>query len=473
MNDRIINLTNTGLRPHTGSVFRVFLALLFLLTLTSCYMATDKLAVFARSVLSPQQVDALSGHYHIIELDGDFRSLSFTPRSEPWSYKQESPRVGLVPFYMKHPQQLATANMSFKTFLRSDNGNVFTSHIDGVVVFSHIPGTDLILGSIPEETLQARDELGNMSPPAGEKNKASNTFFILRQDGKAMTVKLFSKSDEGLKRAFPDIKLSSNSPLPTDRVLAYLEKHAAKAIDKEGASIYLRSTQQQKERVEQKFEMAVSENIKKEKAKIARKKAKEDATRLKDEAKALEIARLKAAKVKQTSSGNSNQTRQQMRPLPSRRTDCSDGCVTLCNKSDKTAHIATLHREGGFMCPLSGNGCNVEVEGWWRLKPGQCYQPNMGLFWETYYSVVHISNGTRTYPTWSRDERLLSGDKYRGLSGHSGYSICVKKYDNFHRKISGKPISAFNETCPVGYEKSKVNLYTRGSVDYDLTYSIK
>lgn len=153
---------------------------------------------------------------------------------------------------------------------------------------------------------------------------------------------------------------------------------------------------------------------------------------------------------------------------------CNDGCITLCNKSPKTVHIATLHSTGLFACALSGTGCGVEMEGWWRLKSGECYQPNAALYWETFYSIVHISsNGARAYPSWSKDEALLNGDRSRGLSGYSGYSICVKKNDSFRRKISGRPINAFNETCPAGYEKSKVNLYTRGEVNYDLTYSIK
>ena len=51
--------------------------------------------------------------------------------------------------------------------------------------------------------------------------------------------------------------------------------------------------------------------------------------------------------------------------------------------------------------------------------------------------------------------------------------MCVDKKNAFRRKVSGKVIAAFRETCPAGYEKSPVNLYTRAEAGYDLSYSIK
>ena len=152
--------------------------------------------------------------------------------------------------------------------------------------------------------------------------------------------------------------------------------------------------------------------------------------------------------------------------------DCDNGCITLCNKSSKTITIATANPDGGMTCAFSGSGCRTNTEGWWTLKPGQCYQPNADLYWSTYYSIAHISSdGKWSYPSWPEDKAVLNGRK--GLSGYSGFSICVKKGPAFRREVRGKPITAFNETCPTGYVKSPVNLYTMGEIDYDLTLSIR
>ena len=152
--------------------------------------------------------------------------------------------------------------------------------------------------------------------------------------------------------------------------------------------------------------------------------------------------------------------------------DCDNGCITLCNNSSRKLTIATANPDGGMMCAFSGSGCQTNIEGWWNLEPGQCYEPNADLYWSTYYSIVHISpEGEWSYPSWSVDQDVLNGSK--GLSGYSGFSICVNKNSAFRREVSGKPIVAFNETCPTGYVKSPLNLYTTGEIDYDLTLSIK
>lgn len=157
-----------------------------------------------------------------------------------------------------------------------------------------------------------------------------------------------------------------------------------------------------------------------------------------------------------------------------RADNCANGCITLCNNTEQKVTIATANPKGGLGCAFSGNGCRVAIEGWWNLEPGQCYQPNADLYWSTYYSVVKISpSGDWLYPSWEKDQALLDGDKSKGLSGYSGYSICVNKQKGFRREVSGKMIDAFTEACPAGYKKSLVNLYTSGQVDYDLTYSIK
>ncbi len=153
---------------------------------------------------------------------------------------------------------------------------------------------------------------------------------------------------------------------------------------------------------------------------------------------------------------------------------CNDGCMSLCNKTGNTVWVATLHVKGSLGCAFSGNGCSTISEGWWKLAPGKCFEPDADLFWETYYSIfTKASDGSWRYPQWPKDQALLKGNKYKGLSGYSGYSMCVDKKKAFRRKVSGKVIAAFRETCPAGYEKSPVNLYTRAEAGYDLSYSIK
>ncbi len=153
---------------------------------------------------------------------------------------------------------------------------------------------------------------------------------------------------------------------------------------------------------------------------------------------------------------------------------CGDGCMTLCNKTGSTVWIATLHRVGGMGCAFSGNGCASVTEGWWKLDPGTCFEPDSALFWETFYSIFReAADGSRIYPQWSKDQAVLDGSKYKGLSGYSGYSMCVDRHKAFRREVSGKPIKAFTATCPSGYEKSPVNLYTRAEAGYNLSYSIK
>ncbi len=156
--------------------------------------------------------------------------------------------------------------------------------------------------------------------------------------------------------------------------------------------------------------------------------------------------------------------------------DCSNGCVKLCNKTGEKVTMAIAYMDGPLSCPFSGKGCYVKTEGWWTLENGQCFTPETGYWWITQYSIAEVdrNTGKRRYPSWPVKERLLSGDIHSGMSGYyPGTTMCVKKNDVFSRTVSGRVNDAFNKTCPAGYDKSKVNFYTRGKPDTIATYTLR
>lgn len=153
--------------------------------------------------------------------------------------------------------------------------------------------------------------------------------------------------------------------------------------------------------------------------------------------------------------------------------DCSNGCLTLCNKLRSTVYIAVATMDGPLSCPFSRKKCHVNVQGWWKLKPGQCYKPERGYWAETYYSIEAVSSdGKRKFPSWKQNQALLRGDRQSGMSGYSGYSICVQSKP-FKQRIKGKLKVAFRKDCPKGYRKSPLNLYTRKPTDRNATFSIR
>ena len=138
---------------------------------------------------------------------------------------------------------------------------------------------------------------------------------------------------------------------------------------------------------------------------------------------------------------------------------CRYGCVTLCNESATIYTIATSH----LRWRDEGAGREVEVEGWFKLKPNQCYPPQTKIYWWTYYSVAVISkNGKWSFPQWPVKKELMDGKKNQGLSGVRKRSMCVKKTDKFMRRVPGKFDAIFNKSCPKGYVKVPVNLFTQG-----------
>ena len=254
-----MNKTRNDIPFHVTAVaWPALFVLLLAPLLTSCFATTDDLAVYESSVLNKDEINTISGDYHVFEPGGNFSSISFTPRSELWPYRQPVKE----PHGTQTPRLLAAANMSLKSVVvLLEDGDKMVWRIDGAAIFSRIPETDLILASVPGETLRVDvgDEAG--LTPASEKNKNSNLFFIIKHDGKAMTIKLFSESDKGLKLAFQDIKFSSglsrSTPsLPTERVLAYLKKNAVTVFDEDDSPTYLRSTPKQKILVEKRIHAA-------------------------------------------------------------------------------------------------------------------------------------------------------------------------------------------------------------------------
>ncbi len=154
--------------------------------------------------------------------------------------------------------------------------------------------------------------------------------------------------------------------------------------------------------------------------------------------------------------------------------DCKHGCITLCNKSDRIYTIATAHLRSAYARGNTFGTDMVEIEGWWQLKPGQCYNPQAALYWQTYYSIAHkSSSGKWIYPQWDVDPAVLDGSKWKGMSGYRDATICIKKSGHFRRHLAGDITSAFKEVCPPGLQKAPVNLFTVGQVDYDVTYTIK
>jgi len=234
---------------------RAVVAFLFpVLLLTSCLADTDRVAVYPDGVLTRPEIEAIAGYYRLIELDGGFTSLSLVSRTEPWPYEQAPG----APASASNPgpviQALAAADVSLKSVGRFEGGDAFVLRLDGVAVLSRIPGTDLILASVPGETFSIRDEQGKMTPPS-EQNKTKNMFFVFQPAGKILTLKLYRENDEDLQRVFgyKATLFGSSNPLPTASLLNYLKSRAARDFAEDDLPILIRSTRKQREATEKEF----------------------------------------------------------------------------------------------------------------------------------------------------------------------------------------------------------------------------
>ncbi len=289
---------STTLARRASAYLKNIFMLLLLSSLVGCYATTDEPAYYPNDMLSKEQVGELTGHYHIIQLNGTVSSISFTPRDEFWHYDVEQSWFNALPFVPKKLGQAPTAKVNIAELAVYESGDKSPWQLDGIAIFSHIPGTELILASLSGKTAQFTNEEGTQGP-LGEKYNSRNLFFIIDQSGKAVAIKLFSESNKALKSVFGDPK----KPLPTAKLLSYLEKNATSIMQQEGLPTYLRSTAAQKDLITRNFNAAFIEN--KEKATLARrekaqKKAQEEAKKKRAEArqkKAQENKRKQAARI--------------------------------------------------------------------------------------------------------------------------------------------------------------------------------
>lgn len=64
----------------------------------------------------------------------------------------------------------------------------------------------------------------------------------------------------------------------------------------------------------------------------------------------------------------------------------------LCNKTVTDYYYATLHEDIdgiSLRCELQRQNCQVKVEGWFRLKPGDCNALPIGTAWTTYLAIMY------------------------------------------------------------------------------------
>lgn len=223
--------------------------------LTSCLASTDKLAVFEAMVFSEQQVDALTGYYAWVGERGNASSLIFAPRNKHWPYRPARRAMDGRQPSSERPLDLAAADFTLKYLTLFEDGSSSIIVLVGVAVFSTIPETNLILMSIPGETLRVNNDNGSMEP-ASEKNASTNLFFILKKDGNEITKQYYPDDDQFLKAAIGD----PSNPLPVAELLGYLAAHAEQRFLANELPTYRLATPQTKKLIEQEMNAALSED---------------------------------------------------------------------------------------------------------------------------------------------------------------------------------------------------------------------
>jgi len=234
-------------RILSPALWRAISGAIIAIALTSCFATTDRLAVYEKTVLSQEQVAELAGYYGWVGEQRSIASISFAPRTDRWPYRPPGQASSKV--------QLASANFAFKSLTVFEDGDAAVRVLDGVAIFSAIPGTELILASIPGETLRLSDETGNMTT-ASEQNTATNLFFVLKRDGSELRNQFYADDDEALRTAVGD----PSKPLPVGKLLDYLQEHAEERFFAADLPAYSMSTPQQKRLFEQEINAALSED---------------------------------------------------------------------------------------------------------------------------------------------------------------------------------------------------------------------
>ena len=233
---------------------RIVLVLFLTPFLASCFVTTDRLAVYERDTLSSKEIEALAGDYHRTEENGALSSLSFTVRDKPWLYRKVNKGFGgTPPFFPAKAISLAAAEMTLKTEGGPEGGS---GMVEGVAVFSKIPGSDLILIGVPGETSKVTID-GETTDYAtlGVVNAAQskNLFFVLEPSDEGFGLNMFFEDDEALKKAFASL----SKPLSTERLLTYLKDNSGEVSHKSNTLQFSKSSPAQRAIFTQKIESAL------------------------------------------------------------------------------------------------------------------------------------------------------------------------------------------------------------------------
>lgn len=235
---------------------RLVFVLVLMPFLASCFVTTDRLAVYDHDVLSSKDIASLAGHYHHLGKNGAVSSLSFMLKSEPWPYRKVSRFPGgTPPFFPQKATFLAAAEMVVKSEGTPDG--IMPSKFEGVAVFSKIPGSDLILIGVPGETVKITidgrtDDYGAVD---------ANLFFVLAPHSDGIGFIMFSDVDEDLKKDFGDLAV----PLRTEALLTYLKNHAGEISENRDTPHFTKSSPAQRNVFEQKIDAALSAAQRREK----------------------------------------------------------------------------------------------------------------------------------------------------------------------------------------------------------------
>lgn len=137
--------------------------------------------------------------------------------------------------------------------------------------------------------------------------------------------------------------------------------------------------------------------------------------------------------------------------------------VVLCNKVDLELYVASFWVDGGLSCGFSGKGCVTHSSGWWVINPGKCFEPPIGMWYDAKLVISFNSpEGEKLFGKFKVDEGVLSGRKFRGISGMRDRYVCIS-WDSFSRIFSGKFGAETEVDCPPDFEKAPLSLYVRSS----------
>ncbi len=220
-------------RQMSTRLLRLPAAVTLILLFIGCTPYSDRPAIFEDSALTQSQIEQLNGSYHSTGDNGDYVSLSWTARERSWQLRSIKDSSSAV-------NALFTTSLPAANWVKKGESDVLPLHFEGVALASYIPGTELILVAVPSATVRIREpnKPGLTESPDPTKPTNKNIFAIFKKEGRTLTLKIFSDSDDSLKAIFGDLK----KPLPTDRLLVYLKANAAKIMADESLPVYLRSS---------------------------------------------------------------------------------------------------------------------------------------------------------------------------------------------------------------------------------------